>query len=137
MSLVHASKGTLAPASEHLRSEVAILTGIARATLDGRSPQIDWGAMADDYDVIRDHIANVVPGFEDFNRRLRTLENSLKNSVMAHRADTSAGPVTPPLADSPVDKPGKSGGEEGDAFDISDSGSDSGATGSDGGSAGE
>lgn len=71
------------------------------------------------------------------NRRLRTLENSLKNSVMAHRADTSAGPVTPPLADSPVDKPGKSGGEEGDAFDISDSGSDSGATGSDGGSAGE
>ncbi|WP_285709256.1 DUF1049 domain-containing protein [Erythrobacter oryzae] len=68
------------------------------------------------------------------NRRLRTLENSLKNTAMAHRADTGAAPVTPPLADSPVDKPGKSGGEGAEPFDISDA--DAGSAG-DGGSGGE
>lgn len=70
------------------------------------------------------------------NRRLRTLENSLKNTAMAHRADTASVPVTAPLADSPVEKPGKSGGEGSDPFDFNDNGGDSG-TGGDGGSAGE
>lgn len=70
------------------------------------------------------------------NRRLRTLENSLKNTAMAHRADAATAPVTAPLADSPVEKPGKSGGEGSDPFDFNDNGGDSG-TGGDGGSAGE
>jgi len=69
-------------------------------------------------------------------RRIRSLENSLKNTAMAHRADTGAAPVTPPLADSPVDKPGKSGGEGSEPFDISDTASDGGAS-DGGGSAGE
>ncbi|HSK25138.1 MAG TPA: FdhF/YdeP family oxidoreductase [Egicoccus sp.] len=77
MSLVHGSTGVLEPASSHLRSEVAILAGIARATLGARGGGIDWAGLADDYDRIREHIARVVPGFEDFNRRLRSLGSFL------------------------------------------------------------
>ncbi|MFM7376605.1 MAG: DUF1049 domain-containing protein [Erythrobacter sp.] len=68
------------------------------------------------------------------NRRLRTLENSLKNTAMAHRAEPGSGPVTPPLADSPVENLRKSGGEGSEPFDISDA--DAGTAG-DGGSGGE
>ena len=41
MSVVHASRGRLAPASEHLRSEVAIVTGVAEAPSPsmGRTPR--------------------------------------------------------------------------------------------------
>jgi formate dehydrogenase major subunit len=67
---VHGSRGPLKPASEHLRSEVAILCGIAEATLGGRHG-IDWAAMREDYDVIRDHASRVVPGCEDYNTRIR------------------------------------------------------------------
>ncbi len=67
MGIVHATRGRNDPASEHLRSEVDIVRSIGAATL-GSSP-IDWGAAAD-YNTIRDHIAAVVPGFEDFNARV-------------------------------------------------------------------
>ena len=62
---VHASRGPLAPASDHLRSEVAIVTGLAEATLGDRYG-IDWRAMREDYRVIRRHIARVVPGCESY-----------------------------------------------------------------------
>jgi putative membrane protein len=58
------------------------------------------------------------------NRRIRTLENSLKNNAMAHRAD--APPVVPTAADSPVDKSGKSDAD--DAFDTNDTGDAGGAS---------
>ena len=44
---VHASRGPLSPASPHLRSEVAIVTGLAEATW-GKSLSIDWRGMRDD-----------------------------------------------------------------------------------------
>jgi molybdopterin-dependent oxidoreductase alpha subunit len=70
MSMVHASRGSNEPASPQLLSEVAIVCQLARKALgDGRS--VDWGAMERDYDVIRDHIEAVVPGFDDFNARIR------------------------------------------------------------------
>ncbi|MEU9841564.1 FdhF/YdeP family oxidoreductase [Actinomadura sp. NPDC048032] len=69
MGMVHASRGRLAPASGHLLSEVAIVCRLARAVLPGSD--IGWEAMERDYDVIRDHVSRVVPGFEDFNARLR------------------------------------------------------------------
>jgi uncharacterized integral membrane protein len=56
------------------------------------------------------------------NRRVRALENSLKNTAMAHRSDTSAGTVAPPVADSPVDNSGKTAGEPADVFSPSDAG---------------
>ena len=70
MSMVHASTGTLEPASAELRSEVAIVCGLAGAVLPGGGGGIDWSSMEADYDVIRGHIEAVVPGFTDFNRRI-------------------------------------------------------------------
>ncbi len=70
MGIVHSSRGSLRPASEHLLSETAIVCGLARATL-GERGSIEWEKLAADYDRIRDHIARVIPGFEDYNRRVR------------------------------------------------------------------
>jgi len=70
MSAVHRSEGVLPPASAKLRSEPAIVAGMAQAVLGDRT-LIPWLRFTEDYDRIRDRIANVVPGFEDFNRRVR------------------------------------------------------------------
>ncbi|MEU7484310.1 FdhF/YdeP family oxidoreductase [Streptomyces sp. NPDC042319] len=69
MSEVHASRGRLAPASEHLLSEVAIIGRLARRTL-GDSPDIPWEEFERDYSTIRDRISRVIPGFHDFNARV-------------------------------------------------------------------
>ena len=71
MSVVHASRGRLDPASEHLRSEVAIVTGIAEATL-GPVGSIDWAALRGDYALIRDRISRVVNGFDSYEERVLT-----------------------------------------------------------------
>jgi molybdopterin-dependent oxidoreductase alpha subunit len=69
MSMVHMSYGMKEPASPQLRSECAILAGMAQATLpDSNTP---WQDYADDYDRIRDTMAQVLDGFEDFNTRAR------------------------------------------------------------------
>lgn len=70
MSQVHASRGRLAPASEHLLSEVAIIGRLARRTLGDR-PELPWERFEADYGSVRDRIARVVPGFEDFDARVR------------------------------------------------------------------
>ena len=57
MSMVHASGGLVEPPSRHLKSEVAIVCGMARATL--AEAGIDWDALADNYDLIRDKIEAV------------------------------------------------------------------------------
>ena len=62
---VHASRGPLEPASAQLRSEVAIVTGIAERTLGDRYG-LDWRGMRDDYRTIRTHISRVVPGCETY-----------------------------------------------------------------------
>jgi molybdopterin-dependent oxidoreductase alpha subunit len=69
MSMVHASRGKLTPASEHLRSEPAIIAGIAAAVLPN-SP-VAWQDLIADYDRIRDKIAIVFPDFHDYNERIR------------------------------------------------------------------
>jgi molybdopterin-dependent oxidoreductase alpha subunit len=69
MSMVHASAGKLTPASEHLRSEPAIVAGIARATLQNSA--LDWIELIANYDNIRDLIEQTVPGFDAFNQRIR------------------------------------------------------------------
>ncbi|MFC9846347.1 FdhF/YdeP family oxidoreductase [Streptomyces sp. NPDC060223] len=69
MSMVHLSVGMRRPASRQLLSEPAIIAGIARAALpDGSTP---WEWYVEDYDRIRDTMAQVLDGFEDFNRRVR------------------------------------------------------------------
>ena len=71
MSMVHASRGFVKPASPHLRSEPAIVAGIAKATL-GLGGAVDWDAMVANYDLIRDKIEVVIPGlFRAYNSRIR------------------------------------------------------------------
>ncbi|HSQ62868.1 MAG TPA: FdhF/YdeP family oxidoreductase [Polyangiaceae bacterium] len=70
MGLVHPSQGRNAPAGERLRSEPAIVAGLAKAVLGSRS-KVDWDALASDYDRIRDGIAHVVDGCADYNARVR------------------------------------------------------------------
>ena len=69
MSMVHLSRGMKRPGSPHLRSEPAIIAGMARATLPESTTPWDW--YVEDYDRIRDTMAKVLLGFEDFNRRVR------------------------------------------------------------------
>ncbi|WP_226661328.1 FdhF/YdeP family oxidoreductase [Microbulbifer aggregans] len=69
-SMVHASYGQLKPLSSEMRSEPAIIAGMAQATL-GKQP-VDWLWLIEDYARIRDLIADVIPGFDDFNLRLST-----------------------------------------------------------------
>ena len=81
MGVVTKSRGVLAPASEHLRSEVRVVAELAEAVL-GSTSKLNWRNMADDYDRIRDRIARVVPGFEDFNERLDDADElELPNAV--------------------------------------------------------
>ncbi|HVZ89064.1 MAG TPA: FdhF/YdeP family oxidoreductase [Polyangia bacterium] len=68
--VVHQSRGVLEPGSEHLRSEPAIVAGMAMATL-GAKTTVDWQGLTDDYDRIREHIEHVVPGFAQYNTRVR------------------------------------------------------------------
>jgi molybdopterin-dependent oxidoreductase alpha subunit len=70
MSVVHASRGTLPPASPQLRSEVRIVCEIARRTLDDRLA-VPWEAFADDYSLIRERIERVVPGCYDYQKRVQ------------------------------------------------------------------
>jgi len=69
MSMVHISYGMKEPGSPQLRSECAILAGMAQATLP--ASKTPWQGYADDYDRIRDAMAQVLTGFEDFNTRAR------------------------------------------------------------------
>ncbi|MBA2744334.1 MAG: FdhF/YdeP family oxidoreductase, partial [Chthoniobacterales bacterium] len=84
MGIINPSRGSLEPASEHLRSEPAIVAGLAEATLNGRST-LDWKALASDYSRIRDHISHVIPGFERFNERIVQDVFYLPNEARDHR----------------------------------------------------
>jgi molybdopterin-dependent oxidoreductase alpha subunit len=88
MSMVHASSGFKPPPSQLVRSEPAIVAGIAAATQpDSRVP---WASLTANYDRIRDLIAQVVPGFEDYNARVRVPGGfHLRNSA-AHREWSTA-----------------------------------------------
>ncbi|MDD1976521.1 FdhF/YdeP family oxidoreductase [Pseudomonas tussilaginis] len=67
-SMVHASNGQLQPLSRQMRSEPAVIAGIAAATL-GAKP-VDWNWLVGDYARIRDLISDTIPGFDSFNQRL-------------------------------------------------------------------
>ncbi len=69
MGEVHGSWGSVEPASPALRSEVAIVCGLAQATLPA-SP-VPWASFPTDYARIRAHIERVVPGFDRFEERVR------------------------------------------------------------------
>ncbi|MDT4895085.1 MAG: hypothetical protein QOH25_162 [Acidobacteriota bacterium] len=70
MGVVQSSRGSLAPASPHLLSEPAIVARLAAETL-GERTRVNWLAWGANYDLIRSSIERVIPGFEDYNRRVR------------------------------------------------------------------
>jgi molybdopterin-dependent oxidoreductase alpha subunit len=85
MSMVHRSQGVLFPASTELRSEPAIVCALGEALL---GPVAPWHELAGNYDVIRERIAEVVPGFSNFNERVRTedgfeLPSSAKSGTLS------------------------------------------------------
>ena len=69
MSMVHASRGMLKPASNWLKSEPALVAGLAKATLP--NSKVEWDKMIGDYSFIRDAIEAVFPAFENFNERIQ------------------------------------------------------------------
>ncbi len=73
MGIVHTSRGVNQPCSAHLKSEPAIVSGIAQA-LFGNDGKLDWQEMENNYDVVRDHIAGSIAGFENFNQKVRKPE---------------------------------------------------------------
>lgn len=89
-SMIHASYGQLEPLSQQMRSEPAIVAGIAKATL-GQRP-LDWDTVIADYGRIRELIADTLPGFADFNRRVANPGGFyLGNAAGSRRWNTASG----------------------------------------------
>ena len=102
MGIVHTSRGNLEPASESLMSEPAIVAHLAVATL-GKRTNVNWLHLVEDYDRIRELIAQVVPGFEEMNRKVRQrggfyLPNSARDDdykTETGKANFTVSPVEP------------------------------------------
>ena len=69
MGVVHQSHGHLEPCSEKLLSEPAIVAGLANATL--KNTTTNWTELTSNYDLIRDKVEAIIPGFENFNKRVK------------------------------------------------------------------
>lgn len=102
MGVVHSSEGKLSPASPDLRSEVAIVCGVAHATLGNRSTA-PWLGFARDYGLIRERIEQVIPGFDKFNVRIHQpggfyLPNGVKErrwATVSGKAEFSSNTLNP------------------------------------------
>ncbi|APT29415.1 protein YdeP [Methylobacterium phyllosphaerae] len=88
MSMVHGSGGINKPASKELRSEIAIIAGMAQATLGASA--IDWAGFAADYDRIREAIAATIPGFTGYNTRVRKPRGFMLRNLAAERVFETA-----------------------------------------------
>ncbi len=80
MGFVSTSRGRNEPAGELLRSEPAIVAGVAKATLGARS-SVDWDALVADYDRVRDLIAAVADGCDGYNARVHAGGFHLRNAA--------------------------------------------------------
>ncbi|MEK2472953.1 FdhF/YdeP family oxidoreductase [Streptomyces noursei] len=106
MGMVHASRGRLEPAGPQLLSEPAIVARLAHRVLGDRS-NTPWQAFEKDYATIRDRIARVIPGFEDFNAKVArpggfALPHAPRDSrsfpTATGKANFTAAPVEHPTA---------------------------------------
>ncbi len=85
LSSIHGSIGRRKPASEHLLSELAIVAGIAKATL-APNPKVRWDEWVGDYGRVRDLIEACYPDkFRDFNARLFTPGGFFKGNPARER----------------------------------------------------
>ncbi|MEM8537829.1 MAG: FdhF/YdeP family oxidoreductase [Pseudomonadota bacterium] len=93
MSMVHGSSGINLPASPHLRSEIAIVAGIANATVG--SKVVNWHALSQDHDKIREMIARVLPAFGQYNEQVRKPRGFwLRNPASEREWNTASGRAT-------------------------------------------
>ena len=70
MGVVESSKGMLKPVSDDLLNETQIACRMAMATLGDRAV-VNWQRYHDSYDAVRDDIEQCIPGFENYNERVR------------------------------------------------------------------
>jgi molybdopterin-dependent oxidoreductase alpha subunit len=70
MGVIQSSKGVLTPISDQLLSEPVIVCRLAKATLGNRST-VNWDKYLQHYDHIRDDIERTIPGFNQYNERVR------------------------------------------------------------------
>jgi molybdopterin-dependent oxidoreductase alpha subunit len=91
MGVIQMSKGNLKPVSEHLLSEPEIICRLAIATLGSRS-KVNWQHYMKHYDYIREDIEKVIPGFTNYNARVRHPGGFyLPNGAREKRFDTKSG----------------------------------------------
>jgi molybdopterin-dependent oxidoreductase alpha subunit len=91
MGVVSATKGVLDPCSDNIISEVAVVCGIAHATLKEKS-KINWLQYKDDYNLVRNDIEDVVSGFTDYNNRLKNPSGFyLPNGARVREFNTKTG----------------------------------------------
>jgi molybdopterin-dependent oxidoreductase alpha subunit len=84
-SNIMGSIGLRKPASPHLRSELAIVAGLAKATLPD-NPKVKWDGWVGDYGVVRDLIEETYPAmFRDFNGRMFTPGGFYKGNAARER----------------------------------------------------
>lgn len=100
MGVVHSSKGVVKPCSEKLLSEVAIVAGLAKTTL--KKTKTNWVELASNYDLIRDKIEATIPGFENYNERVR---NSIGFYLPNNARENNFEPTTTGKANFSINKP--------------------------------
>ncbi len=101
MGVVQMSKGGLKPISDKLMSEPMIVCGMAKATLGSKS-KVNWSLYEESYDYIRNDIELVIPGFDNYNERVRHLGGFYlpngaregKFNTLTGRANFNVAPVT-------------------------------------------
>jgi len=109
MGIVHSSVGTAKPASPLLRSEPAIVSGIAMALDSKRSEEkIDWSGLSEDYDKVRGLIEQTIPGFDDYNERCRGeggfyLPNPVRDGLAFNTSSGKANFIVHPITSVRVD----------------------------------
>ena len=75
MGIVHSSQGRNKPASKNLLSEPSIVCNLGeKLDLDIDASKIIWNQLSENYDLIRNLIEATIPGFNDYNNRVRIKE---------------------------------------------------------------
>jgi molybdopterin-dependent oxidoreductase alpha subunit len=113
MGVIEHSEGHLKPVSPHLKSESAIIAGIAQATLSQAAhakSRVDWEKLIGNYDRIRDRIEKVVPGFERFNERIKRerffyLPHAVRDALEFNTPSGKAQLTVHPVPESLIRKP--------------------------------
>lgn len=80
MGKVHRTKGLLTPKAATLKSEPEIIAQIAAAYFKGDHP-VNWEAMGQDYDLIREKLGATIEGFEALTEKSKGAGYYLPNNV--------------------------------------------------------